>query len=94
MSMRVCSLFDVLRLFPCDITREHPTRAGIGGLRHKLRHKISRDSQVYRAPIVQGVPHPLLCTHSPAFRKKFKKMPPDQVRPTPVPRLSPFAVLV
>ena len=38
--MRVCSLFPALHLYPSDTTREHPRRAGIEGLRHKLRHKI------------------------------------------------------
>jgi hypothetical protein len=37
--MRVCPLFPAPHLYPSDSTRQHPRRAGIRGLRHKLRHK-------------------------------------------------------
>jgi hypothetical protein len=40
MFMRVCPLFPALHVYPSDMTRAHPTRAGIEGLRHKSRHKI------------------------------------------------------
>jgi hypothetical protein len=49
--MRVCSLFPALHLHPSDTTREHPTRAGITGLRHKFLGRNVR-------PIVWGYPHP------------------------------------
>ena len=37
--LRVRTLFPPPRLIPNDTTRERPTWAGIGGLRHKPRHK-------------------------------------------------------
>src|ERR1039457_620571 len=38
--MRLWPLFSAPRLILSDTTREHARRAGIEGLRHKLRHKI------------------------------------------------------
>jgi hypothetical protein len=40
-SVRVRPLFPPPRLIPNDTTRERPTWAGIGGLRHEPRHKIA-----------------------------------------------------
>jgi hypothetical protein len=37
--MRVCPLFPALHPYPSDSARHHLTRAGMGGLRHKSRHK-------------------------------------------------------
>src|SRR6266853_4918907 len=61
--MRVCPLSPAPHLMPSDAEQTRTTPVGMGGLRHKLRHKIS--SPRLSSPIVQGHPRVGAHVHAP-----------------------------
>jgi hypothetical protein len=72
--IRGCPLFPAQPLSPGETLREHPTRVGIEGLRHKSRHKsqilLDCPRQLSRgmAPAVGGVNVPT------RIQKKLKNL--------------------